>query len=118
MNGYVYILKNAEYPGKFKIGKTNEHPEVRANQLSRQTSAVEKFEVFWSSKTGSPELGEKFLHILFAPNHFEKEFYDLSGYEEDFLLNILKEFNEFNISFAKLQSKLMSGRILKLKNEK
>jgi hypothetical protein len=118
MNGYVYILKNAEYPGKFKIGKTNEHPEVRANQLSKQTSSVGKFEVFWSAKTGSPELGEKFLHILFAPNHFEKEFYDLSIYDEDLLLKVLKEFDEFNISFAKLQSKLMSARILKLKNDK
>jgi hypothetical protein len=116
-NGYVYIFKNPEYPGRYKIGKTQDHPEVRANQLSRQTSSVGKFEVFWSQKTSTADLSEKFLHVLFAENHYDKEFFDLSEYDEDFLLDLLKDFKELNLIFAKLSAKLESQRIERLKDK-
>jgi len=33
---YVYILSNTVTPEILKIGKTNKHPEIRADQLSNQ----------------------------------------------------------------------------------
>ena len=116
-SGYVYILKNPEYPGKYKIGKTLEHPEVRANQLSRQTSSIGKFEVLCSYETITPDLAEKFLHVLFERNHFEKEFFDLSEYDEAFLIEFLQDFEEFELTFVKLTAKLGKERIKKMINE-
>ena len=35
--GYVYIFSNTELLDVVKIGKTVKHPEVRAEQLNKQT---------------------------------------------------------------------------------
>jgi hypothetical protein len=34
--GFVYILSNPEYLGKFKIGKSNNNPIIRARTLSNK----------------------------------------------------------------------------------
>lgn len=34
--GFVYILSNQEYPGKFKIGKTKDNPVIRAKTLQNK----------------------------------------------------------------------------------
>jgi hypothetical protein len=44
---YVYLFTNEKNPGLVKIGKTDSHPEVRAQQLTRQTGVIGKYEVYW-----------------------------------------------------------------------
>ena len=38
--GYVYIFSNTELLDVVKIGKTVKHPEVRAEQLNKQTGKL------------------------------------------------------------------------------
>lgn len=114
--GYVYIFKNSELPGKYKIGQTHDRPEVRANYLSKQTSSPGKFDVFWSAKATALELAEKFLHLLFNKHHYNKEFFDLSVYDEDSLLEILSDFKKFTLTLAKFDAILQRARIQKLEN--
>ena len=44
---YIYIFTNPEKPELVKVGRTNKHPEIRANELSRQTGTIGKFVVEW-----------------------------------------------------------------------
>ncbi len=74
-NEYVYILSNSELEGKIKIGKTTKHPEVRAEQLTKQTSNVGVFNVEWHAEVDDSSFYEKYLHYVFKKYHYEKEFF-------------------------------------------
>ncbi|MBI0277114.1 GIY-YIG nuclease family protein [Hafnia alvei] len=45
LNGWVYILSNECMPGIYKIGMTNNHPSVRAKELSSATGVPVPFKV-------------------------------------------------------------------------
>ena len=73
--GFVYILSNPEYPGKFKIGKTKDNPIIRAKTLSKQTGAIGEFKVEWSKEVPDMHIAEYILHYKFSKYHYEKEFF-------------------------------------------
>jgi hypothetical protein len=79
--GYIYIFTNASYPELIKIGKTDRNPILRADQLSRQTGVVSKFDVFWYLKVPDCYLSEKMAHFKLAEFRHEKEFFRISGPE-------------------------------------
>lgn len=43
--GYVYILENPKTPGFVKVGMTGDHPQSRAEEISRGTGVVGRWEV-------------------------------------------------------------------------
>ena len=45
--GHLYILSNTVLSGIIKVGFTDKHPEVRANDLNRQTGTSGKYIVEW-----------------------------------------------------------------------
>lgn len=70
---FVYILSNTVSSDILKIGKTNKHPEIRAEQLSKQTGTIGKYECVWFKEVINNALVEAFLHFIFKPFHFQKE---------------------------------------------
>ncbi|MBE7443501.1 MAG: GIY-YIG nuclease family protein [Flavobacteriales bacterium] len=76
MKQYVYIFSNEEHE-KIKIGRTNKHPEVRAEQLNRQTGVIGKFICEWFKEVKDSEYIENSLHYFLRDFHYEKEYYIL-----------------------------------------
>lgn len=74
-NGYVYIFSNPELKGKIKIGKTTKNPEIRAEQLSKQTSSIGQFNVEWFQKVDNIDFSEDYLHYVFREFHYKKEYF-------------------------------------------
>ena len=72
--GHVYVLSNSAMPGLIKIGFTTRSIRERIEELSH-TGVPAKFEIELEISTVVPEMLEKRLHILFAPYHFQKEFF-------------------------------------------
>lgn len=98
--GFVYILSNQEYPGKFKIGKTKDNPVIRAKTLTKQTGAIGEFKVEWSKEIPDMNIAESILHYKFRKYHYEKEFFEFDLEEikalatkilDDFFIQELKE---------------------------
>lgn len=75
---YVYIFSNSENIETVKIGRTNLHPEVRANQLSKQTGSIGEYECKWFVESKNSYLLEKYLHFIFMPFHHNKEFFKMN----------------------------------------
>lgn len=73
---YVYIFSNEEHE-KIKIGRTDKHPEVRAEQLSKQTGTIGKFNCEWYKEVKNSEYIEKSIHYFLKEFHYEKEYYML-----------------------------------------
>ncbi len=65
--------------GKIKIGKTTKPPEIRAEQLSKQTSNIGHFKVEWSKKVNDASFYENYLHYVFKIFHYEKEFFSVQS---------------------------------------
>ena len=74
---YVYIMSGSEHNGKIKIGRTDKHPQVRADQLSKQTSSIGEFKVEWYREVENSEFIESFLHYIFRDFHFKKEYFEI-----------------------------------------
>jgi len=72
---YVYILSNKEYTGKVKVGRTNKHPEIRAEQLNKQTANIGIFIVEWYRSVEDSQFYEKLLHYLLRNFHYKKEYF-------------------------------------------
>jgi hypothetical protein len=72
--GHVYVLSNSAMPGLIKIGFTTRSIRERIEELSH-TGVPAKFEIELEISTVVPEMLEKRLHIVFAPYHFQKEFF-------------------------------------------
>jgi len=109
--GFVYILSNQEYPGKFKIGKTKDNPIIRAKTLTKQTGAIGEFKVEWSKEVPDMNIAESILHYKFRENHYEKEFFEFELNEikivakktlDDFFADELKD---ERIKVAKIKAK-------------
>lgn len=75
---YVYIFKNSSNPEIIKIGKTDKHPEIRAEQLNRQTGVIGKYEVLWSKEVKNNDIAEKILHFCFEDYRVEKEYFKIN----------------------------------------
>lgn len=73
--GFVYILSNKMYPGKYKAGKTKDNPIIRAKSLTKQTGAIGEFIVEWDKEVPDINIAESILHYKFRQYHFEKEYF-------------------------------------------
>jgi len=98
--GFVYILSNKEYLGKYKIGKTKDNPVIRAKSLTKQTAAIGEFKVEWSKEIPDMNIAESILHYKFRKYHYEKEFFEFDLEEiknlaakilDDFFIEEFKE---------------------------
>ena len=69
-----------------KVGRTNKHPEIRANELSRQTGTIGKFIVEWHLEVPDSELAEKVAHFKLREFHHLKEYYSISAYDAHLIL--------------------------------
>jgi hypothetical protein len=101
---YVYILSlnNKKLKNILKIGETNKrHPEARAYELSKETSALGEYIVEWYMEVPNSKLGESLLHDSFTIDRFAKEHFQLDLDEaikksEDILNNYFKPFGKIN----------------------
>ena len=83
---YIYIFTNPEKPELVKVGRTNKHPEIRANELSRQTGTIGKFVVEWHLEVTDSEIAEKVAHFKLKKNHHSKEYFSISAYDAHLIL--------------------------------
>ena len=83
---YIYIFSISDKPELIKVGRTNKHPEIRANELSRQTSAVGKFVVEWHLEVTDSEIAEKVAHFKLKEFHYAKEFFSINAYDAHLIL--------------------------------
>jgi hypothetical protein len=79
--GYVYILSNHKYENQYKIGASAK-PEVRAEQLSRQTGVIGEFIIEWKMEVPDMYLAEHLLHYTFKEVWAEGEFFNLDDLEK------------------------------------
>lgn len=97
-NEYVYIMTNSKSKGIVKIGRSNKHPESRAEQLTRSTGTYGKYETYWMRKVEDSALCEKLLHFIFKQFQDENEFFaideSLAKDISDKAINSLERFSK------------------------
>ncbi|GHB48368.1 GIY-YIG nuclease family protein [Mongoliitalea lutea] len=80
LKGYVYILINNSMPGLVKIGKSTRPPEIRAEELSRNTGVPHSFQVVYQTLVSDCHLAEtethKFLNVY--RENKNREFFRIS----------------------------------------
>lgn len=98
---FVYILSFSEKEHLCKIGKTKNHPEVRADQLSKHTASIGTFKLEWCAEVPDMGLFEKLLHSIFEEFRIDpkKEFFNFSPemaikVASNAIKNILPVYNE------------------------
>lgn len=74
-HGYVYIMTNYFYGNLLKIGHTQNRPDVRANDLTRQTGVLGDFIVEWYAEVSNCKIAEQLIHLLFDNYKVAKEFF-------------------------------------------
>jgi phage FluMu protein Com len=78
--GYIYILRNPSRDKDiFKIGKTNKNPWDRADELSKDTGVIGKFEVAYYVKVYDTNIAESevFKRLLKYRIDKKKEFFKI-----------------------------------------
>jgi hypothetical protein len=75
---YLYILSNNERPELIKIGRTDRHPVLRAEQLSKQTGVLGTYIVEWFLEVPNSVMAEKLVHYKMKEYHYDKEFFKTS----------------------------------------
>ena len=115
---YIYILTNSEKHELIKVGRTNKHPEIRANELSRQTGTIGKLEVEWHLEVTDSEIAEKVAHFKLREFHHSKEYFSISAFKargilEKALIHLFELENPviFNSEFLKKKFEEMRVRI-------
>lgn len=74
---YIYIFTNTHT--KFiKIGKTDNLPEIRADQLNKQTGTIGKYEVAWHKDVPNNTIAENMVHYCLKDFNVGKEYFDLN----------------------------------------
>lgn len=76
--GYIYVMRSAAHPRDvFKVGLTTRSPEVRAAELTRDTSAPDQFLVVQDWAVTDCELAEERIHIALKSYRFNprREFF-------------------------------------------
>lgn len=76
-HGYVYIMTNYFYGNLIKIGQTQNRPDVRANELNRQTGVLGDFIVEWYAEVSNCKIAEQLIHLLFDNYRVAKEFFHI-----------------------------------------
>ena len=91
---YVYILSNPYYGNRLKVGRSTNHPEVRAKELSRLTGVIGEFYVEWSIEVPDSKSAEAMAHFVLKEYKFQKEFFsiDLNLAIEKLLVNLTRQF--------------------------
>jgi hypothetical protein len=98
--GYIYIMSDSEHEDKIKIGKTEKHPEIRAEQMSKQTASIGDFKLQWFEEVSDCHFMESYLHFIFKEFHYKKEFFKID-------LGLAIEIaNESTLYFKELENKL------------
>lgn len=96
---YIYIFTNSKREGFIKVGKTKNNPNVRADQLSRQTASIGVFEVVWYMEVPDSSVAEKMTHYLLKDYHEEKEYFRINPIEAiDFINDKILAFFELEES--------------------
>lgn len=86
--GFVYIMSISDRQGIVKIGRTQKHPEVRAEQLSNQTASTGEFKLEWFEEISDEVFMESFLHYVFKEFNLKKEYYTI---DIDLAIEIAKD---------------------------
>jgi hypothetical protein len=76
-DGWVYVLTNEAMPGLVKVGRTSKTPEIRAQELSSETSVPGPFVVAYAAYASNHEQAEKVVHRKLRSEglHANKEFF-------------------------------------------
>ena len=98
--GYIYIMSDSEHKDKIKIGKTEKHPEIRAEQMSKQTASIGDFKLQWFEEVSDCHFMESYLHFIFKEFHYKKEFFKI---DLDLAIEIAKV---STLYFEELENKL------------
>jgi nitrate reductase alpha subunit len=83
---YVYIFSISDKPDLIKVGRTSKHPQIRANDLSKNTAATSKFSVEWFIEVPDAELAENIAHFKLKEYHSNKEYFSLKPYDAHLIL--------------------------------
>jgi hypothetical protein len=93
-------MSDSEHEDKIKIGKTEKHPEIRAEQMSKQTASIGDFKLQWFEEVSDCHFMESYLHFIFKEFHYKKEFFKID-------LGLAIEIaNESTLYFKELENKL------------
>jgi len=80
--GWIYIVSTPTYSekGLYKIGRTTQSPEVRAQQLSQATGVLEEFKVLFTKDVSDCELAEGMIHEKLKSYRYrgDREFFAVS----------------------------------------
>ena len=78
--GFVYILVNDRMPGLLKIGQTQRHPEIRAEELSGHTGVPVRYRVAFFVEVSDRLTAEKRAHGALANCRLggDREFFESS----------------------------------------
>lgn len=78
--GYIYILSNPYMPQIFKIGKTTQTPQTRANKLSQALGVIGKFNVEFQILVDDCDLVEVLVHQKLKDKriNIEREFFKVN----------------------------------------
>lgn len=74
---YIYIFTNTHSENVVKIGKTDRYPEIRAEQLNRQSGTIGKYEVAWFKDVPDNDIAEKIVHHCLKDFNVGKEYFDI-----------------------------------------
>jgi hypothetical protein len=75
---YVYIFTNTHSKDIVKIGRTDKYPEIRAEQLNKQTGTIGKYQVAWFKEVLNNEVAEKLIHFCLKDLNIGGEYFDIS----------------------------------------
>lgn len=82
-DGWVYVLTNEAMPGLVKVGQTYKTPEIRAQELYRETGVAAQYVVVYKAFVPNYEQVEKVVHdkLKSAGKHYNKEFFKCEAFE-------------------------------------
>lgn len=115
--GYVYVLTNRAFPKLLKIGRTTRTPEIRAQELSKQTGVPYPYEVYYNKWFADHKAAERYVHKAFAEKRVRgKEFFKV---DPDEVVTVISKYPSrnlfgFNLNLRKRQRNkgLMKSRVL------
>lgn len=77
--GWIYIMSNPIYGDRLKIGKTKDHPSIRAKGMSKRTEMIEDFKIEWSIEVPDIDFAEKLAHNVLKSYRIKikREFFEI-----------------------------------------
>ena len=121
---YIYILTNTHSKDIVKIGKTDKYPEIRAEQLNKQTGTIGKYEVVWFKEVPNNDIAEKIIHYCLKELNIQNEYFDI---DKDTAIKVAENLTNSFFETIKLQQDFLkkilnvnlksnesTGRIMKL----